>query len=205
MKSIFTLVVCATIFSMSAQADVRLPTIAPGQYSEAQKKAADEFQAARDTPVFGPFEPMMYSPRLMTAARSMGDYLRYKSAIGNTFSELVILMTARAWAQDYEWHVHYPIALKAGIHQEVADSIAQGRRPAKMSPDEEIVFNFAHELLQTRQVSDQTFNRAKARFGAEGVVDMTGLVGYYTLLAMELNVARYSVPRNTKEPLKLTH
>ena len=84
------------------QAQNRMPTIAPEKYDETQKKAAAEFLETRKTPVFGPFEPLMYSPELMTIARSMGDYLRYKPAIGTTLSEFVILVTAREWGQDYE-------------------------------------------------------------------------------------------------------
>ena len=78
----------------------------PSKYTAEQKKAAEEFLAARKVPVFGPFEPMMYSPKVMSIARATGDYLRYHSAIGNTLSELVILVTAREWSQDYEWYVH---------------------------------------------------------------------------------------------------
>jgi 4-carboxymuconolactone decarboxylase len=128
----------------------------------------------------------------------MGDYLRYKSAIGNTLSELVILMTAREWRQDYEWSLHYPIALKAGIRKEVADDIAAGRRPSAMGPDEQTVFDFTSELLRTKHVSDATFERATSRLGKRGVVDMTGIVGYYTFLAMQLNVAQYPVASDAK-------
>jgi 4-carboxymuconolactone decarboxylase len=178
--------IVSTIATIAARAEERLPTIPPAQYTEEQKQAAADFESARKVPVFGPFEPLMYSPQVMSQARAMGDYLRYKSAIGNTLSELVILMTARAWTQDYEWAVHYPIALKAGIRKEVADDIAVGRRPTAMSPDEETVFDFTSELLTNKQVSDATFKRAKARLGMKGVVDMTGIVGYYTFLAMQL-------------------
>jgi 4-carboxymuconolactone decarboxylase len=187
------------IGAVAARAEERLPIIPPAQYSEEQKQAAAEFEAARKVPVFGPFEPMMYSPQVMSLARAMGDYLRYKSAIGNTLSELAILITAHEWAQDYEWSVHYPIALKAGIRKEVADDIAAGRRPATMSPDEETVFAFTSELLRNRQVSDATFERARSRFGSKGVVDMTGIVGYYTFLAMQLNVAQYQVATEDKK------
>src|SRR5580698_7580975 len=187
------------IGAVAARAEERLPIIPPAQYSEEQKQAAAEFEAARKVPVFGPFEPMMYSPQVMSLARAMGDYLRYKSAIGNTLSELAILITAHEWTQDYEWSVHYLIALKAGIRKEVADDIAAGRRPATMSPDEETVFAFTSELLRNRQVSDATFERAKSRLGMKGVVDMTGLVGYYTFLAMQLNVAQYPVALDGKK------
>jgi 4-carboxymuconolactone decarboxylase len=172
-------------------AEDRLPTIAPANYSVEQKQAAVEFEAARKTPVFGPFEPMMHSPELMSDARAMGDYLRFKSSIGNTLSELTILITAREWTQDFEWSYHYPIAVKAGLRQELLDAIALGKRPAGMSPDEEIVYNFTDELLKKKQVSDTTFERAKARFGTRGVVDMAGIAGYYTFLAMQLNMANY--------------
>jgi 4-carboxymuconolactone decarboxylase len=175
----------------SVFAQQRLPTIPPGQYTAEQKKAAEEFLAARKVPVFGPFEPMMHSPEVMSMARAMGDYLRYHSALGNTLSELVILVTAREWSQDYEWYVHYPIALKAGIAKDIADAIADGRRPTAMSADEEIVYDFTTELQKNKRVSDPIFNRAEQRFGKKGVVDMTGISGYYTFLAMQLNMARY--------------
>jgi 4-carboxymuconolactone decarboxylase len=189
----------AAVAAVAARAQERLPTVPPAQYTEEQKQAAADFESVRKVPVFGPFEPLMYSPQLMSTARAMGDYLRYKSAIGNTLSELVILITAREWTQDYEWSLHYPIALKAGIRKEVADDIAAGRRPIAMSPDEETVFDFASELLRNKQVSDATFQRARSRLGMKGVVDMTGIVGYYTLLAMQLNVSQYPAATDGKK------
>jgi 4-carboxymuconolactone decarboxylase len=190
---------CFALSGFCAHAEERLPTIPPAQYSAEQKQAAADFEAARKVPVFGPFEPLMYSPSVMSQARAMGDYLRFKSAIGNTLSELAILLTAREWAQDFEWAVHYPIALKAGIRPEVADAIAEGRRPTTLSAEEEIVYDYAMELLKNKQVSNVTFERAKARFGAKGVVDMTGIVGYYTFLAMQLNVAQYPLAKDAKK------
>jgi 4-carboxymuconolactone decarboxylase len=184
----------AALGPLGANAEERLPTIPPAQYTAEQNQAAVDFETARKVPVFGPFEPLMYSPQLMSQARATGDYLRYHSAMGNTLSELAILMTARDWSQDFEWSVHYPIALKAGIRQELADAIAEGRRPTSMSPDEEAVYEFVSELLKNKQISSVTFERAKSRFGAKGVVDLTGIVGYYTFLAMQLNAAQYHAP-----------
>jgi len=183
----------AAVTSFCAHAADRLPTIPPSSYTDEQKKAAEEFEAARKRPVFGPFEPLMYSPEVMNQARAMGDYLRYKSAVGNTLSELAILITAREWSQDYEWQVHYPIAVSAGIKADVLDAIADGRRPPVMSDDEDIVYAFCTELQKNRRISDTTFQRAEKRFGKRGVVDLSGIVGYYTFLAMQLNMARYPV------------
>jgi 4-carboxymuconolactone decarboxylase len=182
----------------AAGAQQRLPTIPPAQYTAEQKQAAADFEAARKTPVFGPFEPLMHSPQVMSQARAMGDYLRYKSAIGTTLSELVILVTARVWTQDYEWYVHYPIALKAGIKPAIADAIADGRRPQGMSEDEEIVYDFSTELHQNKRVADATYARAEKRFGRQGVVDLTGINAYYALLAMQLNVAQYEPPKDAR-------
>jgi 4-carboxymuconolactone decarboxylase len=192
-------VVLSSLFASTVLAQDRLPTIDPEKYTDEQKKAAEEFKTARKVPVFGPFEPLMYSPQVMNQARAMGDYLRYNSAIGNTLSELVILITAREWTQDYEWYVHYPIALKAGIKPEIADAIADGRRPTGMSEDEEIVYDFTTELNKNKRVSDRTFERAERRFGKKAVVDLTGISAYYTLLAMHLNAAGYGIPKDGKK------
>ena len=183
----------------AAHAAERLPTIPPAQYTDDQKKAAEDFVAARKVPVFGPFEPLMHSPQVMSQARSMGDYLRYNSAVGNTLSELAILITAREWSQDYEWYVHHPIALKMGVKPEIAAAIAEGRRPVGMSEDEEIVYDFSTELHRNKRVSDRTFERAEKRFGKKGVVDLTGINAYYALLAMQLNVAQYQMPKDGKK------
>lgn len=181
---------------LAARAENRLPTIPPSQYTPEQKQAAEAFEAARKTPVFGPFEPLMHSPEVMTLARSMGDYLRYKPKIGTTLSELVILVTARRWTQDYEWYVHAPIAKKVGIAEGIIAAIRDGRRPEGMSADEILVYDFTTELQDNKRVSDATFAKAEQRFGKDGVVDLTAISGYYTFLAMELNMARYPLPKD---------
>jgi 4-carboxymuconolactone decarboxylase len=181
-----------------ALAQDRMPAIPLEKYTEAQKKAAEEFLTARKVPVFGPFIPLIRSPEVMTQARAMGDYLRYKSAIGTTLSELVILITAREWTQDYEWYVHQPIAVKAGIKPEIIDAIWDGHRPAGMSEDEEIVYDFSIELHKNKRVSDRTYDRAVKRFGEPGVIDLIGVNGYYTFLAMAMNTTRMELPKDGK-------
>lgn len=189
---------CIALLSFGAEAQNRLPTIPPADYNAEQARAAEEFLAARKTPVFGPFEPLMYSPTLMNLARGMGDYLRYKPAIGTTLSEPAIQVTAREWTQDYEWYVHYPIAIKAGIKKKLADSIALGQTPGGMSEDEALVYQFAWELNRNKRVTDKAYAKVEARFGKQGAVDLAGICGYYTFLAMELNMARYPVPGGGK-------
>ncbi len=202
MKSLAFTALLMSLSNIAAHAQGRLPVIPPEQYTQEQKDAAVEFMEARGVPIFGPFEPLMHSPAVMNRARAFGDYLRYNSAIGNTLSELAILVTAREWTQDYEWYVHYPIALKAGISQAIADAIADGRRPSGMSEDEEIVYDFSIELHRNKRVSDATYERALNRFGEKGVVDLTGINGYYTLLAMQMNMAQYPLPEGAKKLLR---
>ncbi len=180
----------------STNAQERLPAVPSDQYNEAQKKAADDFLAARKAPAFGPFQLMLHSPELMSLARGMGDYLRYKSAIGTTLSEFAVIITAREWTQDYEWWLHAPIAIKAGIKPEIVEVLRDGRRPIGMSEDEEIVYDFSTELHRNKRVSDATFARAEKRFGKQGVIDLVGINGYYTFLAMQLNTARYQIPKD---------
>jgi len=172
----------------------RLPTISPEAYDAAQAASVAHFEATRKGPVFGPFEPMLHSPDLMTRASDMGLYLRYGSAIGLRLSEFVILLIARAWSQDFEWSVHAPIAAEQGIAPYTIAAIADGRRPDNLTADEAILYEFVGELLATRRVSDATYAQARARFGEKGVVDIVGIAGYYSMLAMVLNVARTPVP-----------
>jgi 4-carboxymuconolactone decarboxylase len=196
--------IAALALSLVAGAGVaedRMPPIPPEKMTEAQKKAAAEFQAARGVPVFGPFVPLLRSPELMNRAERMGDYLRYRSAIGNKLSELVILVTARQWTQHVEWAIHEPIALNAGIKADVVRAIAEGRLPAGMSEDEDIVYQFCVELHTNKSISDATYKRALDRFGEQGVMDILGIKGYYTFLAMVLNGARTPVADGKPAPL----
>jgi 4-carboxymuconolactone decarboxylase len=181
------------LMPVAAAAQERLPNIPPAQYTDAQRKAAADYLAARKVPLSGPFEPMLYSPEVMSRARAMGDYLRFGSGIGNVLSEFVIIITAREWSQDYEWSVHAPIAAKVGIKPEIIAAVRDGRRPDGMSDDEALVYDFTTELHRNRRVSDATFARAEKRFGKPAVVDLVGITGYYTFLAMQLNVARFKV------------
>jgi 4-carboxymuconolactone decarboxylase len=106
----------------------------------------------------------------------------------------VILIVARWWSQGFEWHVHSKIAADVGVTKENIDAIAEGRRPSAMTTEEEIVYEFCIELHVNRAVSDASYARMLALFGERGVIDLTGLCGYYGMLAMVMNVARTPVP-----------
>ena len=150
----------------------------------------------------GPFNVLLRSPEMGDLAQQFGASTRFKTSIPAKLNELAIIITARYWTSQYEWQAHHRAALQAGLSPAITDAIAQGSRPAGMQKDEEAVYNFCSELLNTKQVSDATFNAAKDAFGERGVVDLIGVMGWYHTVSMLLNTDRYPVPEGTQPELK---
>ncbi len=169
----------------------RMPPIPDTEMTAAQTAAVADFKQTRKTNRFGgPFVPLLRSPELLTRAQRVGDYLRFHSALPPRLSELVILIAARHWSQQYEWTIHSAIAREAGLAAAVIDAVAEGRRPIEMADDEAALHDFCLELLRNQCVSDATYARAVGLFDEKGVIDTVGLLGYYSLLAMVMNTAR---------------
>lgn len=175
----------------------RMPALKMEEMDDAQKAAAQELINGPRGAVFGPFIPLMRSPELMNRLQKVGEYLRYHSALETRINEWVMLIVSRQWTQQFEWCMHYPLALKAGVRQEVLDALAQGRRPSAMSEDEAIAYDLCDELARTHGVSDETYRRAVEAFGERGVIDMVSLAGYFTTVSMVMNVARTPPQRET--------
>jgi 4-carboxymuconolactone decarboxylase len=180
----------------------RLPPLPSGSLSPAQQRAAAELASGPRGAVFGPFVPLLRSPDLLSPLQKAGEYLRYRSALPPRLSEFAILIVARRWNQQYEWHVHAPIAERAGIPADKIRAVAEGRRPDGLAPDEAAVHDFLQELQNNRSVSDTAYGRMVELFGERGVVDLCGLCGYYTTLAMVMNVARTALPEGVAPPLE---
>ena len=172
------------------------------QMTPEQKTLVDHVLSGERASMDGPFNIMLRSPEMGDLAQQLGAYLRFHSSLPRKLNEFAILITARSWNAQYEWYVHHQNALQAGLNPALIDAVAAGKRPAAMQPDEEAVYNFCTELLNTRQVSDATFAAAKAKFGERGVVDMIGVIGYYNLVSALLNVDRYPLPEGAQSELK---
>ena len=172
----------------------RMARIAPENMTEAQRKAAAELAAGPRGEVRGPFNVLLRSPELMSPLQKVGEYLRFRCQLDRRIAEMATLIAARHWTQLYEWNAHHPLALKAGLKPEIADAIAEGRRPTGMAQDEEVVYDLLTEALQNRSVSDVTYERGLKQFGEQNLVDLLAIAGYYALLAMLLNVARTPLP-----------
>ena len=125
----------------------------------------------------------------MTHAQRMGEYLRYRSALGLRLSELAILLVARSWSRQVEWAIHAPIAEREGVLPSMIEAIAKGRRPEELDAEESALYDFWLELETHRSVSDRTWARAIAAFGEQGTVDLIGVLVYYALLAMTRHCA----------------
>ena len=175
---------------MTTPAD-RLPPIPAEHWTDAQREVAQAMIAGPRKAVLAPFVPLLRSPELCGHVQRLGAHLRYKSAIGQRLTELAILVTAKHYAQAFEWATHKPIAASEGIARATIDAIERGERPAAMPDDEAAVHDFCIELLtDLGQVSNATWARAIERLGEQGVVDLTATCGYYGLLALVMNAAR---------------
>lgn len=182
----------------------RMPPIPTGKMTDAQRKAAAEIAAGPRGKVEGPYWPIIRSPGLTESLQKVGEYYRYRCPLERKLNEMAALMAARSWTQQFEWDVHILQALDAGLKKDIALAIAEGRRPAGMAEDEEILYDFVMELLTNKGVSDPTYARTVAKFGESGIVDFVGVVGYYTLLAMIMNVARTPLLEGRPLPLAPT-
>ncbi len=148
-----------------------------------------------------PFNVWLRSPELADHLQKLGSHIRFKSSLPARLNEFAILVTARHWTSQYEWVAHHRLALQGGLNPQVAEDLAQGKRPANMQADEAIVYDFSTEMHRAHQVSDATYKAAVDKFGEQGVVDLIAVNGYYVLVAMTLNVDRTPVPAGTKPPL----
>ncbi len=182
--------------------DDRMPPLPPERMTDEQRAVAAAFKEKRGFDIDGPFLPLIRSPEIFKAADHLGRYLRFDCPIPSKLKELAILITARRWTQQYEWYTHRQVALHAGLAPETADAIAEGRRPDRLSEDEEAVYDFCTELHANGAVSDPTYKRIAGLFGERGAIDLSAICGHYSLLAMILNVARTPLPEGVEPPLK---
>jgi 4-carboxymuconolactone decarboxylase len=181
----------------------RFKPLTEDNMTDAQKKAAQELASGprgRMNPS-GPNALFLRSPDLMSRTQKVGEYLRYQSSLPTKLNEFAILVTARQWNANVEWIAHHPLALKAGLDPSIGEDLRQGKRPTAMKDDEVAIYQFCKELHETKQVSDATFKAVADKFGERGVIDLVGLTGYYTMLAMMLNVGQQPLPGGVAPPL----
>jgi len=178
----------------------RFPDLPREGMSDAQKRVYDAIAGGPRGSVRGPFAVLLRSPELADRVQKLGEHLRFHSTLPARLNEFAILINARFWGSKYEWYAHRPLALKGGLAESIADDVANGRRPAGMKDDEALVFDFCSVLHRQHFVDDALFTRAVLVLGEQGVVDLIGVSGYYTLVSMVLNVAEVPLPAGVVSP-----
>jgi 4-carboxymuconolactone decarboxylase len=181
----------------------RFKPLAYAEMTPPQKKMLENLLAGERRGAGGPFNVLLRSPEMGDLAGTFGAATRFSTSIPRKLNELAIILVGRHWTSQFEWTAHHRAALNAGLSAAICDAIAEGKRPQGMAKDEEVVYNFVTELLNTTQMSDATFNATKAMFGERGIVDLIGVMGWYTTVSMVLNVDQYPLPDGQKPELKL--
>ena len=148
----------------------------------------------------GPFAVFLHAPEFGELAQKLGGFLRYQTAVPPRLSEFAILVTAKLWRAQYECFAHVPQAERAGVTKETISDLHKGRVPKSLPKDERAIYDFIQELYKTRRVSDKTYKLVVDVLGEPATVEFVGILGYYVLISMILNVFRMSPPEGQPLP-----
>lgn len=180
---------------------MRFPQLTLDQLGPETRPLAEEIIKVSSSGLGGPYNALLRSPVLADRLKRLLDYLRFGSSLPKRLNEFAILIQGRLWTAQIEWHVHCPLAIKAGLAESVAADLREGRRPASMQPDEAVVYDFCMELSTRHKVSDATFERAKDLLTEQQIVDLIAVSGTYVTVAMLLNVSEAGIPAGNPPPL----
>jgi 4-carboxymuconolactone decarboxylase len=179
----------------------RFPKISMEQLNPEQQAVAAEVLKQSSAGLGGPYGMLIKSPELLKRYLLMTEYLRQKTSLPHRLNEMAILLEARLWDAQYEWWAHEPLARKAGVPDAVIEDIRAGKRPATMQPDEAVVYDVVTEILNRRQLSDDTFARAKQILGEQQVVDLVAVTGFYVMVSAVVIAGRIEIPNGGEPPM----
>jgi 4-carboxymuconolactone decarboxylase len=187
--------------SAGAQDGPRFAQPTMEQLNPEQQAVAAEVLKQSSAGLGGPYGMLIKSPELLKRYLMMTDYLRQKTSLPRRLNEMAILLEARIWDAQYEWWAHEPLARKAGLSDAIIGDIRDGRRPASMEPDEAIVYDVVTELLNKRQLSDDTFGKAKQMLGEQQMVDLVAVTGFYVMVSAVVIAGRIAIPNGGPAPM----
>jgi len=202
-RAVGALMVIGALFRPAAAQDgrPRFSQLGMGELNDVQKRVAERVLKVSSAGLGGPYAMLLRSPVLLERYLGMTDYLRFETSVPKHLNEMAILIQARLWDAQYEWWAHYPIALKAGLSEAIANDIRDGRRPANMKPDEEVVYDVCIELLRERHLTDATFERARKILSEQQVIDLVAVAGFYVMVSTVIHAGRVGIPNNGAPPL----
>lgn len=181
----------------------RISLPSPETMTPEQRRVHDRIITGRRGRIQGPLRAALHSPELADRWQALGEHLRYSTSLSPRLSELAILVTGRACRSPFEWYAHRGEAEKAGIEPAIIEALLAQTIPASLHPDDALVVSYAVELNRHRSVSDATHAAVVERFGERTVVELTALVGYYTMVAMMLNAQEIPLPESVEPAFKL--
>lgn len=179
----------------------RIPLPAPDAMTPAQRTVHDAIVAGPRGTVIGPLRAIIHNPALAERWSALGEILRFGTSLPRRLSELAIIVTGRRWTSQVEWWVHARAAAEAGLPEAAIAAIRLGEPPEFDDAEDALVYEFARQLQQSGQVPLDTYRAAEARWGAAGVVELTALIGYYTMVSMTLNAHEIPLPEGVAPPL----
>jgi 4-carboxymuconolactone decarboxylase len=205
-KSGVTTIICGAMLLLGlaaahAQEGPRFPQPTMEQLNPEQQAVAAEVLKQSSAGLGGPYGMLIKSPELLKRYLAMTDYLRQKTSLPHRLNEMAILLEARLWDAQYEWWAHEPLARKAGLSDAIIDDIRAGKRPVAMQPDEAVVYDVVTELLNKRQLSDDTFGKARQILGEQQVVDLVAVTGFYVMVSAVVIGGRIAIPNGGPAPM----
>lgn len=179
----------------------RLAPLDLAKLSPEQRAVADAIMSGPRGALRGPFEPWLRSPVLADRAQKLGEYCRFSNSLPKDLSELAILLTGKRFRAQFEFWAHARLARQAGLPDDIIEAVRLGRTPKFRRPVEKVVYDVVTEYFATNRVADATYKRAIDALGEQGLVDLVGVVGYYSLVSMTLNIFQMELPPGEKPPL----
>jgi 4-carboxymuconolactone decarboxylase len=189
----------STARTAALQPLVRFAPIAAEAMTPEQQAVVESLTDGPRGGVRGPFNALLRNPRLADRVRLLGDSIRFENSLPPPLREFVIMIVARFWSARYEWHAHSKLAAELGIKQDTIDAIGEGRAPTTATQDEALLYRFCHELLHDKDVGNETYAEALARFGETSVLDILCTAGYFGFVSLILNTIRHPVPAGGAE------
>jgi len=188
--------------SLNTMAPCRLPPIAEETMTPAQRDLMTSISSGPRGrfKMSGPFYCYLHAPAFGELAQKLGAHLRFGTSIAPRLSEFAILATARHWKSQYEWAAHAIIAEQKGVTPETIRDLRAGRYPKKAPKDERVIFDFVAEVYRHKRAGDRAYKAVHALLGDAGMVELVGLLGYYAMVAMTLDVFRMPIPDGTPLP-----
>jgi 4-carboxymuconolactone decarboxylase len=195
------LLLLAGLAGARAEDGPRFPQPTMEQLSSEQQAVAAEVLKQSSAGLGGPYGMLIKSPELLKRYLAMTDYLRQKTSLPHRLNEMAILLEARLWDAQYEWWAHEPLARKAGLSDAIINDLREGKRPGSMQPDEALVYDVVTELLNKRQLSDDTFGKARQILGEQQVVDLVAVAGFYVMVSTVIIAGRIAIPNGGPAPM----